>query len=244
MRALRRLAMLVFLLAVSAMVAAQEVSSWLAKAPEAKSYASIRGALLDLAATAEASLEGDRFLVGRLIEGARKGVPPARLLASLRDQTAVLVQAAEDLGRYGIMPNDRKAAAAYFSQLDILLRAGFALSDFHAALKGSVQREGKKATARNRALAVLVAFAGIELDAAHRRELLEAVAAGPLPDERLFASRARFVSSTKKEGEAGLAAKSVIESLGPTREGARQQDTNPEGEGKTDSTSGAKRGGK
>jgi hypothetical protein len=197
----KRLLVLV-LLAAGLSLFGQEVEAWFARAPEAAAYASLREELLRLAEKARVGLLGDGILADRLLEGAKKGVPPARLAAALGDEVDRLLAVAGLWRARGLMPPERGEAARLFSQVDIDLRAGFVLEDFASALDGAIARRGRTGAASTRALATISAIGGIELDAAERQRLLAAMAAGSLPDEKL-ASLGRSLGPQQGRGQAG-----------------------------------------
>lgn len=152
---LRRLAVFVTLLAVLAPAGAQDVASWFSDSSHQASYGSIRAEMESLAAGLAAANLPDSLLASRLEEGARKRVPPERLIAALRDDAARLTRIAATLRTRSLLPQDRRAAGALAERYQLLLRAGADFADLESALDRSISRFGANRSALDDSLILL-----------------------------------------------------------------------------------------
>ena len=215
--ALRLVALLAFLASIRP-ISAQEVEAWFSRPGESASYATLKTQLLALAATERSAILTDRPLALRLIEGARKGVSPSKLVGILKDETTQLVAAAAVLREKELLPTDRDAANRLFLQLDIALRSGCDVADFSAALEGSIAKNGRGPAASTRAVAVLTSIAGMKIEKKDRGELITAIASGPLPDARLSSVRSTYADLVMTGVSSDDSLKNLRETLGPARQ--------------------------
>ena len=87
-RAAKAFAVLAFLLALAAPLAAQDLAAWFAKAANQAAYGAIAAEAQTLAIALRAASLSDSLLAARLEEAARKRVPAPLLLATLKEDTA------------------------------------------------------------------------------------------------------------------------------------------------------------
>jgi len=220
MRRIFALAILTFAIRGGA-VFAQEVAAWYANSPDAPGYISVRKEFLELAERSIAGMHSDRPLAERLAEGALKHVAPPFLFSALEAETDRLLDVASDLKARDMLPTDARSAGGLMSQIGIALRAGLEPRDVDAAFDGAISRVGRGAEARNRAIAVLSAVAGLSLGPDQRLALVGALAASPLPTARFEGVRgtlADFFARNMSAAEASAALIDSFEARPPTDE--------------------------
>ncbi|HUX41590.1 MAG TPA: hypothetical protein VMV83_10535 [Rectinemataceae bacterium] len=194
-------------------LAAQEVSSWFDRSPDAAAYAAVKQDLLALAARSISGMHSDRPLAERLAEGARKRVAPDRLLAALGTETDRLLSAAAEIDKRGLLPTDSRSAGTMMAQVGIALRAGLEPNDIGAAFDGASARLGVSPAARDRALAVISAMTGLSLDAKQRSALIAALAASQLPTVRFRGVRGALAELLARHLTPEQATQSLIDSF-------------------------------
>ena len=155
-RAAKAFAVLAFLLALAAPLAAQDLAAWFAKPANQAAYGAIAAEAQTLAIALRAASLSDSLLAARLEEAARKRVPAPLLLATLREDTARYLSVSEALRDRGLLPADAKKASAMVEQVALLLRGGIVASELNAALDASIAKLGAKA-ANNAAVTRAVA---------------------------------------------------------------------------------------
>ena len=212
---MRRTAILGLILCIlgSAGLWAQDVESWFARASDAKAYAGVKQDFILLAQKALDAMHSDRPLAERLAEGARKHVAPDRLLSALSLEMGRLIEVASDIDARGLLPSDSGSAGNLMSQVGIALRAGLLRRDIDAAFDGSVKRVGSGQAARDRAVAVLSAVAGLSLSADQRYALVGALAASPLPTPRFRGVRGTLADLLAQNMSPEEATKALIASF-------------------------------
>jgi hypothetical protein len=226
-----RLALCLVIAIAACPLSSQSVEAWFSRAKEASAYASVQADFLALSAAARAGMLTDRPLSDRIVEGARKGVAPQRLLAILKDETGKLLTVAALLRERGLMPANAETADRLFSQAAIMLRTGLEPEDFKAALDGAISSLGANQAASARAIAVLAAVAGIPVDEEARQDIIVALASGPLPDSRLDSARSTWAGLAARSVPPADMVKALVESLGPAKPGSGKdvQPKPPEG---------------
>jgi len=202
-------------------LAAQEVATWFARSPDAAAYAAIQQELLSLAARSVVGMHSDSPLAERLAEGARKHVAPERLVAALGNETDRLLAAAVDIDKLGLLPTDAHSAGNLMTQVGIGLRAGLDPKDIGAAFAGASARMGQGAAARDRALAVVSAVAGLSLDPNQRYALIGALAASPLPTVRFRGVRGALAELLARHLTPEQATQALIDSFTAQAPGPR-----------------------
>ncbi|MBL8967671.1 MAG: hypothetical protein JNG85_11740 [Spirochaetaceae bacterium] len=158
---------------------AQELAAWFDGAPEAAPYAAARERVLKAAAAAPDLPEG--LLVERLVEGARKRVPPDRLAAALEAEIARLADLSPLFDR---AKTDPEAFRELLAEGGLLLRAGASRAEIASAL--AVASPGEEGSRRAlAAVSLLVALrARFDLGAAEGSRLAAALVRGAVPRDK------------------------------------------------------------
>ncbi|MGB4571575.1 MAG: hypothetical protein WBH97_02000 [Rectinemataceae bacterium] len=172
---------------------AQDLAAWFAKSANTASYGPIRPETEILAAQLRDAGLSDSLLASRLQEGARKHVPQATLLATLRTDSARACAIAAAMKNRGLLPESRDRATESVEQIAILFRAGIGEPELSAALDASLRHlsianaRAEVALARTLATLSVVAAAEAEyrLPQGDRLRLTVALAQSPLADDDL-----------------------------------------------------------
>jgi hypothetical protein len=165
---------------------AQETSDWFQQSPDAAGLGSIRDETLALAETLKSAGLPEVLLLDRIKEARSKRVPPARLIAALREETPRFVASAGLLRSKGLLPSRPADTAILVSQMSILLRSGLTESEVAAALAAAVKSRQEGSTPLVQAERALTAL-GTVVAIAARTSLSE--------DERRALAAALIVSS-------------------------------------------------
>lgn len=140
-------------------LAAQDLAVWFSRSGATGPYVAIRPAAELLAVDLAAVSLPDSLLVSRLEEGAKKRVRADRMIETLRGDATRLVEIADALKSRGLLPQDRKKAAALAEQAYLLFRAGIGRAEFDRSLDEAVARLGRTPEALSRSLAALAVAA-------------------------------------------------------------------------------------
>jgi len=196
------------LFSVVASAIGQDLEAWFDRAPEAVAYASLRAASMTLAAGIRAAGLEDRLLLDRFVEGARKRVPPDRLIAAIREEAMRLENVSRLLVERSLLPAASADASDLVAEASLLLRAGATAGELAAALDAAAKR-GPRVPRAFSAIAVAYAIhARFPLDEADRLRLSAALAGSAL-DRRRFDS---LISVFAKYRAAGLSS-NIIASI-------------------------------
>ena len=158
------------LFALPAMLSAQDVAAWFSKTANKTAYGSIAGEVDALAAALRGAALSDSLLSQRLEEGARKRVPAAIMLSTLREDVERYMLVSGTLNTRKLLPSDIKKATTTVAQVSLLLRAGTTETELEASLDAGVALMGVKAPAVARAIAALTVTAAARAELGLREE--------------------------------------------------------------------------
>jgi hypothetical protein len=187
---------LLLIAAIPSFVAAQNVAAWFAAPANQAAYGALAAEAQQLAAALSQAGLSDSLIADRLVEAAKKRVAPAKLAATLREDTQRYLAVAASLKGLRLLPADPKKASAAVEQAALILRAGISERVLQAALAAAADRLGTGQAAIDRALAALSVAATI--DAEYR-----------LSDAELLALTADLIGSDLSNGKFNSLAASI-----------------------------------
>ena len=213
----RAIAAMVFVLALPALAAAQNVAAWFAKPANTAVYGSIAAEVEALGASIRAASLSDSLIAKRLEEAARKHVAPATLLATLKADTGRALFVAKALGSRGLLSTDPKKSTFAVEQATLLLRAGIDETELGAVLDASVRKSGRNEAAVSRALAALLvavtAEATYKLSESESLFLAIGLVTSNLPEGKLDTILASVANLVKNGSSVSDALEAVIEKV-------------------------------
>jgi len=162
--AFRLAAALLMAAAIPSFAAAQNLAAWFAAPANHAAYGALAAEAQQMAVSLIQAGLSDSLLADRLIEAAKKRVPPATLAATLREDTQRCLAVAASLRSLGLLPSDPKKASASVEQASLLLRAGISEQALRAALAAAADKLGANQAAVDRALAALSVVATIQAE--------------------------------------------------------------------------------
>lgn len=158
------------LFALPALLSAQDLAAWFSKTANRATYGSIAAEVDALAAALRESALSDSLLSQRLEEGARKRVPVATMLSTLKEDVDRYLQVSEALNLRELLPSDVKQATTTVAQFSLLLRAGTTGTELEVSLDAGIATLGAKAPAVARAIAALTVTAAARAEFSLRKE--------------------------------------------------------------------------
>jgi len=158
------------LFTLPAMLPAQDLAAWFSGKDNQATYGSIADEVDALAAALREAALSDSLLSQRLEEGARKRVPAAMMLSTLREDVERYIFVSGALNTRKLLSSDVKKAAATVAQVSLLLRAGSTETELEASLDAGVAVMGHKAPVVARAIAALTVTAAARAEFGLREE--------------------------------------------------------------------------
>lgn len=209
--ALRLAAALLFAAALPSFVAAQNLAAWFAAPANHAAYGALAAEAQRLAdALIHAGLS-DSLIADRLVEAAKKRVPPATLNATLREDTERYLAVAATLKGLRLLPADPKKASAAVDQATLLLRAGVSESVLRAALSAAAGKLGANQAAIDRALAALSVAVTLEAEYRLADDEVLALATGLVDCDLSNGKLNSLVAAIKSAVKKGLSLSQAID---------------------------------
>ena len=209
--ALRLAAALLFAAALPSFAAAQNLAAWFAAPANHAAYGALAAEVQQLAAALTQAGLSDSLIADRLVEAAKKHVPPATLNATLREDTERYLAVAATLKGLRLLPADPKKASAAVDQATLLLRAGVSESVLKATLSAAACKLGANQAAIDRALAALSVVATLEAEYRLADDEVLALATGLVDCDLSNGKLNSLVAAIKSAVKKGLSVSQAID---------------------------------
>lgn len=228
------LAVSMLLFALPALLSAQDLAAWFSKTANQTTYGSIADDVDMLSGALRVSGLSDSLLSQRLEEGARKRVPAAIMLATLREDVERYMLVSGALDTRKLLSPDVKKATATVAQVSLLLRAGTTEMEFEASLDAGIATIGVGAPVVTRAIAALTVTATARAEFNLRKEDSASFAAALVRSGLADKNMGSVIATVKKlvaKGESAHAALNDALASLPAADSMKARPGNPKDDG-------------